>query len=356
MSKRNKSKRQGGDDYALIPRRVAQSEAFCSLSPGAYRLLVLALCEYRGSKTGASNNGDISISWLEMRPYGFSSNATFTRALRELCDKRLLQQTRQGGLGAGGKRPSLYAFTWLPLSKHSHLDAEIKTPSAATDAWRSWSPPSRDRPKRKPPKNQHQQKFDAPKSETACTDERTPHTPTNEHGSNLCTDLSVRTCTDESVSLIRSTREGPPAQERSSEGGHPQVDPCVVDHQGGGGQSQAGRASPTLLPDDPATGEADAAGAARERERMAVSGDPAPPATHRAHARPLDDQATETLSSRDIASDSNRDPSKSNRSEAPRPSPINQYSNRRCPACGGEGGECGWCHGTGQRKAAEALR
>jgi len=47
-----------------------------------------------------------------MRKRGWNSNQQLSKALKELIDKNLIMQTKQGGLNIG---PNLYAITWQPI-------------------------------------------------------------------------------------------------------------------------------------------------------------------------------------------------------------------------------------------------
>ena len=117
-----------GERYAMLPKRVVISDAYLSLPASAMRLLSLALCQYNGS-----NNGDIAITQSQLKPHGFRSTDTLTRALKRLRATGLLILTRQGGFANGGKRPNLYAFSWLDIPKNPKL--EIDTPAKPSDAW-----------------------------------------------------------------------------------------------------------------------------------------------------------------------------------------------------------------------------
>ena len=129
-----------GERYALLPERVVQSEAYCSLTASALRLLSLALCKFNGS-----NNGDISLTQSALKIYGFTSNDTFCRAIKQLLGTGLLVLTRQGGFAQGGKKPNLYAFGWLPIPENPKL-VEISTPCEPPNGWASFKlKPSPDR-------------------------------------------------------------------------------------------------------------------------------------------------------------------------------------------------------------------
>lgn len=88
---------------------LLDSKDFRSLSNPGLRLLVALGRQYNGY-----NNGDLCAAMSLMKEWGFVSNQTLTRARRELLERNLIIQTRQGGLGIG---PSLYALTWQPIDE-----------------------------------------------------------------------------------------------------------------------------------------------------------------------------------------------------------------------------------------------
>lgn len=90
--------------FFAIPNTVTSHPDFATLSGNAVKLLVAMGTAYKGK-----NNGDLSCAMALMKRYGFKSNATLTRATRELVDKVFIIQTRVGGLNAG---PHLYALAW----------------------------------------------------------------------------------------------------------------------------------------------------------------------------------------------------------------------------------------------------
>jgi hypothetical protein len=106
MKPRNRRKHTGRAEsggFFALPHAVMASPAFRNLSAHGVKLLCDLGGQYRGS-----NNGDLGAAWRVMNPLGWRSRDTLTRALRELIDAGLIEQTRQGGLN----RCSLYALTW----------------------------------------------------------------------------------------------------------------------------------------------------------------------------------------------------------------------------------------------------
>lgn len=117
--------------FLAIPHDVLRSEAYCSLSPSAVKLLV----DIAGQFTG-NNNGDLTACMSLMSDRGWRSTATLHRAKRELLQAGLIEQTRQGGMNMG---PTLYAVTWKPIDPcetkrgRRHDATPTKTPS---NLWR----------------------------------------------------------------------------------------------------------------------------------------------------------------------------------------------------------------------------
>lgn len=116
MSRRNyrdaKRKRERGAFLAL-PVAVLNSQTYARLSPHAVKLLLDLGSQYRGD-----NNGDLSAPWKLMRPRGWRSEETLSKAKQELLQARFIVEMRKG------RRPNvctLYALTWFnldPSTKH----------------------------------------------------------------------------------------------------------------------------------------------------------------------------------------------------------------------------------------------
>jgi len=120
MSRKDKGR---GDHRAItysgflhLPDVLTAHVDFYSLSGSATKLLIYVARQYNGR-----NNGDLCAALTLLKPFGFNSNSQLKRAKRELIEKNLLIETRQGGLGIG---PSLFAITWQPINEcpGKHLD------------------------------------------------------------------------------------------------------------------------------------------------------------------------------------------------------------------------------------------
>ena len=115
MAKRSKKPLEAAQGrYFALPHAVLDSEAWIACSPHA-KALLMELCRQH---TG-SNNGRIHLcrSWLGLR--GWSRPATVNKLRHELIRRRLVLQTRHGGLNNGAH---WFALTWLPVTNFIDLD------------------------------------------------------------------------------------------------------------------------------------------------------------------------------------------------------------------------------------------
>ena len=95
--------------FVHLHRPLLECNDVCSLSHNSFRLLVYIANQYNGR-----NNGDLCATLSVLRRYGFNSNDSITRGLRQLVKHNLITQTKQGGLNIG---PNLYAITWQPIDE-----------------------------------------------------------------------------------------------------------------------------------------------------------------------------------------------------------------------------------------------
>jgi hypothetical protein len=108
---RSREKHRGRKEsgtFLRIPTDVLASPNFCALTAKAKALLLDIGARYKGF-----NNGNLASPWTWMKERGWRSKDTLHRALKELLQAGMIEQTRQGGLHG----PSLYAFTWLPIDE-----------------------------------------------------------------------------------------------------------------------------------------------------------------------------------------------------------------------------------------------
>lgn len=109
-----------------IPVAVLDSDNYKALSFKARALLLDVGSQYRGN-----NNGDLAAAWSIMRRRGWKSKDTLQRALRELLEAGMIEQTRWGGLHCC----SLYALTWFPIQEcGGKLD--VNPTAVASALWR----------------------------------------------------------------------------------------------------------------------------------------------------------------------------------------------------------------------------
>ena len=103
-----------------LHRPLLDCEDFISLKGNSIKLLIDL-----GSQFNGYNNGDLCASLSVMRKRGWNSNQQLTKALKELLERNLIVQTKQGGLNLG---PNLYAITWQPIDEcGGKLDANPTT-------------------------------------------------------------------------------------------------------------------------------------------------------------------------------------------------------------------------------------
>jgi DNA-binding HxlR family transcriptional regulator len=115
--------------YAAIEHRVIDSEAYRNLTFSARSLLTLM-----ARQLTRDNNGHLQATYTFLRHYGFDSERTISRCLKELIAKGLLHRTRYGGYQQGA---SQYAVTWLSIRKREGLFLD----GFKSCAWRDWRPP-----------------------------------------------------------------------------------------------------------------------------------------------------------------------------------------------------------------------
>lgn len=92
-------------NFIGIDRRAADSPAFIELSVFARALYLDLRRQFNGY-----NNGDICAADTILESYGWS-HSTIAKHLKQIVDHGLMVKTRQGGIGAMSKYPTLYAFT-----------------------------------------------------------------------------------------------------------------------------------------------------------------------------------------------------------------------------------------------------
>lgn len=95
--------------------------SFTNLGGTATKLLLVMAYHYKGK-----NNGDLSVSWSLMKAFGFKSEATLSRAVKELLEAELIIRTREGRFLNPGGQCALYALSWLPIDECEGKRLEVK--------------------------------------------------------------------------------------------------------------------------------------------------------------------------------------------------------------------------------------
>ncbi|MGI2822006.1 hypothetical protein [Vibrio fluvialis] len=112
--------RGGKARFISIPHYVYDSASFAAITPNAERLLTALIRQYDGF-----NNGDLTAikSQLRFNP----SRDTLKAALTSLVEQGLIVKVGEGTTGReGGKRPYLYALTWLNIDEQRGKRRENK--------------------------------------------------------------------------------------------------------------------------------------------------------------------------------------------------------------------------------------
>lgn len=109
---RNKNRVQGR--FLALPHSVLDSQAFISLSAQATRLLLDVARQFAGT-----NNGKLLCTLTALKPRGWTSNDTLSRARKELEAAQLIQLTRHA---SKPRRAAWWGLCWLPLDFDPLMD------------------------------------------------------------------------------------------------------------------------------------------------------------------------------------------------------------------------------------------
>jgi hypothetical protein len=116
MANKKPTKNRDGTGFVALPHVVQDSSAYKSLSFSARALLLDIARQYTGS-----NNGKLVTCAKALADRGWNSNATVTKAQRELMEYGFLCLTRQG---FKPNKASWYALTWLSLDWSPEMDIQ----------------------------------------------------------------------------------------------------------------------------------------------------------------------------------------------------------------------------------------
>ena len=116
--KQSKQKRDG-DRHIALPHVVIDSPSYRALGYAARALLIDIARQYTGT-----NNGKLVACDNALKPQGWNSHQTITRAVRELVDAGLLIQTR---MGMRPNRAAWFALGYYALDKVEGIDIDPKT-------------------------------------------------------------------------------------------------------------------------------------------------------------------------------------------------------------------------------------
>ncbi|CAN5550482.1 hypothetical protein BH11PSE7_BH11PSE7_30270 [soil metagenome] len=116
--KRSKDKRDG-DRYVALPHVVIDSPSFRALGFAARALLIDISRQYTGS-----NNGRLVACVSYLKPLGWTSHDTVSRALASIKEAGLLVETR---IGMRPNRAAWFALGWYSLDVTDGIDIDPKT-------------------------------------------------------------------------------------------------------------------------------------------------------------------------------------------------------------------------------------
>jgi len=118
MAKTKRPVESVSGSYTPLPHAVLDSVAFMGAGSSAKGILLELLRQHNGSNNGRFQ---LTAQWLAKR--GWRSPEVVLRARRQLIERGLIVQTRQGGLNHGA---SQYGVTWLPITNFGGLDIAQK--------------------------------------------------------------------------------------------------------------------------------------------------------------------------------------------------------------------------------------
>jgi len=114
--------------YAAIEHRVIDSPAYADLTFSSRALLILITRQLT-----KDNNGHLMATHSYLQRFGFNSEPTISRAIKELISHGMIYRSRSGGYQQGAAQ---YAVTWLSITNRKGLFLDGFLPCA----WREWIP------------------------------------------------------------------------------------------------------------------------------------------------------------------------------------------------------------------------
>lgn len=129
---RSRLKAKGRADfgsYVAMPHAILESQEWAALTAFEVKLLLDVYGQYNGK-----NNGTLSAAWALMRPRGWRSESTLSRALTGLLVKCFLIKTRQGGK----HRCSFFAVTWREVQECDGKH-DMRPTNTAPGTWKNKS-------------------------------------------------------------------------------------------------------------------------------------------------------------------------------------------------------------------------
>ena len=112
--------------YAAIEHRVIDSSAYADLSFSARSLLQII-----ARQLSKNNNGRLMATYSYLSKFGFDSEHTISKCIKELISHGMIYRTRAGGYQQGAAQ---YAVTWLSITSKDGLFLA----GFVSCAWRDW--------------------------------------------------------------------------------------------------------------------------------------------------------------------------------------------------------------------------
>jgi hypothetical protein len=137
MRPKNKgNKRRINGFFYPMPCALINSENFQSLSPMATKVFLMILAQIRFYGTETKNNGDLNATFTTAQKWHIGSKQTLRKALNELLERGMIEQTREVLFSATDKnRPNLYGITYWAIDECNGKVTSTNQPSAKYMNW-----------------------------------------------------------------------------------------------------------------------------------------------------------------------------------------------------------------------------